>query len=315
MYTFLYKIYFSLRRIQKETTFNNWRNKLATKIIGYIEAYYNLYVVKQYRKHYSATYGVTKDKRKQKIIVSLTSYPGRISTTWIAVETLLRQSMKPDEIILWLAREQFPSMEDVPIELRNQQARGLTIRFCDDLKSHKKYFYVMQEYPDDIVILADDDIFYAKDLVKILWKFHQKTPEEIISMTAAKIYPHFDSNPSGWKKVGAKEHIEHSYVAQAYTGSGSLYPPGSISEKAFDKHAISTLCPSADDLWLKFFSLVNGTRTTEVYPFRFFEIMIYDTQKSSLWNINGPDGGANDRQWHALVKNYPEEFQQIEKLK
>ena len=65
MYTFLYKIYFSLRRIQKETTFNNWRNKLATKIIGYIEAYYNLYVVKQYRKHYSATYGVTKDKRKQ----------------------------------------------------------------------------------------------------------------------------------------------------------------------------------------------------------------------------------------------------------
>ena len=74
--------------------------------------------------------------------------------------------MKPDEIILWLAEEQFNGIDSLPKALLEQQKRGLTIRFCDDLRSHKKYYYTMQEYPRDIVILVDDDIVLSKRYYK-----------------------------------------------------------------------------------------------------------------------------------------------------
>lgn len=90
-----------------------------------------------YIKHPSDKIGITVKKREQKIIVSLTSFPKRIDTLWITIETLLRQSMKPDEIILWLAEEQFNGIDSLPKALLEQQKRGLTIRFCDDLRSHK----------------------------------------------------------------------------------------------------------------------------------------------------------------------------------
>ena len=52
--------------------------------------------------------GITKEKRFPKIIVSLTTYPGRIDIVHKTIITLLQQTMKPDEVILWLAEEQFP---------------------------------------------------------------------------------------------------------------------------------------------------------------------------------------------------------------
>mgnify|MGYP000808865909 FL=1 len=156
----MYKLYFWAKRVIKNEKNSVILHRLAEKIIGYIEAYYNLFVKKMYIKHPSDKIGITVKKREQKIIVSLTSFPKRIDTLWITVETLLRQSMKPDEIILWLAEEQFNGIDSLPKALLEQQKRGLTIRFCDDLRSHKKYYYTMQEYPRDIVILVDDDMFY-----------------------------------------------------------------------------------------------------------------------------------------------------------
>lgn len=314
MYTFLYSLYFHFKRVQRDSRDKSVRNRIATKLIGYIEAYYNLYVVKKWQKHPLKSVGVTSRKRKQKIIVSLTSYPKRISTVWIVIESLLQQTMKPDEIILWLAKEQFPSMESVPKELQRQQKRGLTIRFCKDLRSHKKYFYAMQEYPEDLIILVDDDTFYTKDLVAELYRLHVKEPQEIVCMTPAMIPSDFGAKPSSWRKAGSHEKIIHSYLAQPYTGQGTLYPPHSVSELAFDEEKVMKYCPYADDLWLKFFSLANCTRTTVLYPLRAIPVTIYGTGASSLWYINGPDGGKNDEQWKEMIKRYPDTFSEIRRL-
>ena len=227
MYSLLYKLYFALRRIQKKQE-KGFINRFSTFLIGYIEAYYNLYVVKQYRNHPSHEKGVTERKRDQKIVVSLTSFPARISVVWIAIETLLRQSMKPDEIILWLAREQFPEEKDLPVELLNQKERGLTIRFCDDLKSHKKYFYVMQEYSEDLIILTDDDLFYPSDTIATLIRLHEKNPEDICCITSQHIGDDWNTTPSMWRNPYITEKNEHSDKIQAYTGSGSLFPPNCL---------------------------------------------------------------------------------------
>lgn len=126
-----------------------------------------------------------KRKEKKRIIISLTSYPKRIGDVWITIETLLRQTVKPDMIILWLADTQFNGIESLPKKLIDLQKSGLTIRFCKDLKSHKKYFYTMQEYPEDLIILVDDDMFYPYDMIEKLLKLHYEYPQDICTMTAA----------------------------------------------------------------------------------------------------------------------------------
>ena len=55
-----------------------------------------------------------------RLIVSFTSYPERISTVNCVLNSLYAQTRKADEIILWLAKEQFPNREaDLPISLQD----------------------------------------------------------------------------------------------------------------------------------------------------------------------------------------------------
>ena len=76
MYSLLYKLYFALRRTQKKHMDDkDILYRFSTFLIGYIEAYYNLFVVKHFKNKPSTKKGVTEIKRDQKIIVSLTSFP------------------------------------------------------------------------------------------------------------------------------------------------------------------------------------------------------------------------------------------------
>lgn len=304
MYSLLYKLYFALKRVQKRHTDDkDVFYRFGTFLIGYIEAYYNLYVVKRFKNNPSSKMGTTKVKRDQKIIVSLTSYPERIGVVWIAIETLLRQSIKPDEIILWLAREQFPDENDLPRELLNQRERGLTIRFCDDLKSHKKYFYVMQEYPNELIVLADDDLFYPFDTIATLIKLHEKNPEDICCITAQNIGKDWNTLPSTWRNPYVFENNEHSDEIQVFTGSGSLFPPGCLYEDAFNKEKVKELCLTADDLWLTFMLHIKGKRITSLNKWRSFPVEIYGTSKDSLWHVNS-EKGMNDLQWIKMTEYY-----------
>lgn len=42
--------------------------------------------------------------------------------------------------------------------------------------------------------------------------------------------------------------LRQVFEAQPYTGQGTLYPPHSISEKAFQKEIVMEICPYVDDL-------------------------------------------------------------------
>src|ERR1035437_9916865 len=115
---------------------------------------------------------------KDRIIVSITSFPSRINRLWLVIETLLRQSQKPDKIILWLSLDQFPSLNSLPINLLNLLKRGLEIQLKeDDFRSHKKYYYAINEYRNDVIITVDDDVFYHKELIENLVNIYHKFPK------------------------------------------------------------------------------------------------------------------------------------------
>lgn len=297
MCTIVYVIYFSLKREEKRRREKGKKeSEFIRFLLGYCEWFYNIPYRRWMEKHPSNRYGLNKKNRSKRIIVSLTSYPKRIDTVWLTIETLMRQTVKPDKIILWLANSQFSGVESLPSELVKLQERGLTIRFCDDLRSHKKYYYVMQEFPEDLVILADDDMFYPYDTIKKLLAMWKKHPDDICTMAGQVMEPTFITKPSIWRNPYLYERFEHSSKIQAFTGSGSLYPPDSLNKMAFDSGKIMQFCPYADDLWLTYMAHKKGTRITVQSPWRAFPVTIYGTGEDSLYYVNA-EGGQNDVQW------------------
>ena len=254
-------------------------------------------------------YGVNPDSD---IVVSLTSFPGRISTVWITVQTLLHQTLKPQRIILWLAEDQFPNRKsDLPQSLLRLEQFGLEIRFCDNLFPHKKYYYSMKEYPAFKVITVDDDIFYPENLIEELQKLSKEFPDCIcctwaheITTIQRSIQPY-----KKWKQC-VMEGGHPSLKLIPIGCGGVLYPPYSVANTIFEKEDIKALCLRTDDLWLKSMAVIAGTKSVrwrKKTPI-FFSNM--NSQDSGLYHQNlGND--RNDESLSRIIGKYPEVEQAI----
>ena len=241
------------------------------------------------------------------VIISLTSYTARIDTVCLTVTTLLNQTVKPAMVILWLAEEQFPGREkDLPEKLKALTGKGLTIRFCDDLRPHKKYYYTMLEYPDHYVIKVDDDLFYPENLVEVLLRTSKQYPGEVVFTWGHEIVPDtegdvFSADKWQYTSGGTKP---SSLLIPTGVG-GVLYPPHCLHEEVFNKAAIRKLCLNADDLWLKAMALLNHTKAVRAdVPAKIF-FSILKTQKTGLYRSNALED-ENSAAWRRIMEAYPE---------
>ena len=252
-------------------------------------------------------YRLTSDK--QKVIVSFTSFPARIDKVWLVVECMLRQTRKPDKIVLWLSKEQFPTMESVPTRLRQQIARGLDIQLREaDLRSHKKYYYALKEYPEASFITIDDDVFYSTHTLEHLLTSAEQHQHCVIANTARQVT--FDNNGdqlpyTQWTEY-VPENSEEEYLFQIGIG-GVLYPPHSMLTEAADIQTAMQCCPNGDDIWLYAMCRLNNTRIVKSascdYP-----LPIYNNRAFSLSHTNLT--GGNDEQIEQLKQVCINRFKQ-----
>ena len=204
------------------------------------------------------------DASSRRLIVSLTSYPARISFVPKVVESLLAQSRPADDVVLYLSGDQFPGREtDLPEALRDIASAGrLRLRWVDgDLKPHKKYIYAFREYPEDIVVTVDDDVVYDRFLLKRLWETHLKYPEAVVASRTHLIVLDPDGQPlpcSSWliRTHGFKEGPSMQLFAIGI--GGILYDPKLFPPELYNEQAIRETCLLTDDLWLKFMELAAG---------------------------------------------------------
>ena len=119
-----------------------------------------------------------------KIIVSMTSYPGRITNVGIAIYLLLaQQTLPPHEIHLWLAIPQFPNKEaDLPTDLQTLlQIPKVKLHWLpENTYVHKRHEIFKIAAPEDCVFLIDDDVMYASNLIETVMSVHKKYPNCIV---------------------------------------------------------------------------------------------------------------------------------------
>jgi hypothetical protein len=259
------------------------------------------------KKQYSIAANKEIKNSLPKVIVTMTSFPARINQVWQVIETIFRQTQKPDKIILWLSEKQFPSKKHLPTILLSQIKRGLDIRFVEeDIKSHKKYFYSLKEFPKDYLITVDDDIFYRSKMIEDLISLSFKNKGSVIAQYVRLI--NFDNGKLEpyitWKQPYDLNEKDNLFFG---SGGGTLFPPGSMYPDVLKKELLKTLTPTADDIWLNAMCRLKKTKVLKTNYYSSL-LQVFNYKKNNLSSIN-IDLNQNDIQIEKTRKYYLDNYE------
>lgn len=230
------------------------------KHVPYIKPYKGLLCIdKDYINNEILNFKPKKKTIVKNMVLSMTSYPERMKDIHYAIFSILNQKIQPEKFILWLAKEEFPNGEnDVPQSVLQFKKFGLEIRFTDAIRSFKKIIPALKEYPNSILVSADDDIYYPKDWLNNLYKSYKKDATKIyaqrihkVEITNGEILPY-----SQWEKCVQTE--EPSYLNFPTSVGGILYPPNIFSSEATNIEIFKKLCPNQDDVWVWAMAILNN---------------------------------------------------------
>ena len=183
----------------------------------------------------------------ERVIVSMTSYPGRITNVGKAIYLLLsKQTRKPDEIHLWLAEPEFPNREkDLPQDLIElTKLYPININWVGaNVKSFKKLIPTLKKYwneKDLYVFTADDDIVYEYNMLEKFLAISEKLPEACVCFG---------------KFSGAL--CDQPVVK----GGATLYKVRFFTENVWTQLNETIINTNEDDWWYAFHFLITGKRS------------------------------------------------------
>lgn len=279
---------------------------------------YNLFgltIRKKHKDYYvdnriATSYGLNREEREEKIIVSLTTFPERIKKVHIVINQLLTQTVKPDKLILWLAESQFPNKEnDLPKNLLKLKDYGLTIAWCEDLRSYKKLIPTLRDCKNEIIITYDDDIYYEKDSIEKLFKAYLKDKKCIHTNRYSRLY----FKKGCWKLHKAKKlyfdlnsNKKPDYKNTIIGCGGVLYPPNSLCQEVLNVEKFKSLIPTQDDIWFWAMAVLNQTKINIVDGFTSDLITVEDTQEFGLCKQNSDKtaGMSGQKALEIVLKEY-----------
>jgi glycosyltransferase involved in cell wall biosynthesis len=242
----------------------------------------------------------------KKIIISLTTYSSRIHTVNKVVESLLKQTILVDKIILWLDEDEF-IMASLPVQLTDLLSDVFEIKFCQNFKSYKKIIPTLELYPEATIITFDDDINYPDNQVEKLLLAHFKNPIDIIANVArnitikgGKLQPYKTWSHTSQDQTGrARTHFLPIGVG------GVLYPQGSLSNEVMNAEQFLKLAPHGDDLWLKCMSLLNGRKVVPTGAgYDLLPRQIDGTKEIGLWQQVNKNTDSNFEQLTNICNAY-----------
>lgn len=188
------------------------------------------------------------------ITITLTSFPARINKVYQVIISLMLQSYPVGKIVLYLSKNQFSSVDEVPKSLKYLIPYGLKVVIVEsDLRSYKKYIYNKEYFIDNNFIIVDDDVLYHPDTVAFLIDNSKKHPGSICANRCVVMEP--NKKYKDWH-LATKGGVGN-YMA---TGcAGVYYPSGSLDDIAYDKACAWDNSPDGDDIWLKAAAIIAGT--------------------------------------------------------
>ena len=287
-----------LKKNKKESTAHYalrvlWR--IIKKIISYTS----------YVKYYLVRPKLKPGNNEPPITISFTTYPARVKWLPIVVGSIVRQKRRPDRIVLYLSKSQFSTLNKRVFKLISKQGVQIKLK-DDDLRSHKKYIYAMNEYSNDIIITIDDDIVYDKNMIDDLYQSYRRHPNAVSAKRVHRIKFTDDKEPKPYKEwdIATQEIIDKPSFQLVATGCGGiLYPPNCLDDRFIDVQTIKKTCLYADDLWLKIMELFNNTPVVLATSYRHKLEHVWNTECDGL-ALDNVGSRGNDVQLQNICEHY-----------
>lgn len=241
------------------------------------------------------------------MIISLTSYGRRVSSNvvYYTLVSLLRQSIQPSHIVLWLAEDEWNEYL-LPKKLLSLRAKGVEFCFCKDLRSFKKLIPSFQKFSNKNIMTVDDDIIYSKDTVKLVRENALKYPNDILCFNSYLPLTHngIPQQYDTWKEL-QKSCRDLLLFPIGY--GGTYYPAGTLNDELLNEGSYLKYCPKADDIWFWFCGMLNNTSKTLIkkssIDYSFDALYQYFHQGAALTHSNVYEH-ENDKQFLSLFENY-----------
>lgn len=231
------------------------------------------------------------------LVVTLTSIPSRLKAVAITVRSLLRQSVRPSKIILWLNKD---LKGRLPRELSCLESDLFHICYVQGTESHRKLVCSLAEYESAILVTCDDDLIYPKDWLERLVSFHESHPNDVVAHECRNIAIDDKGEVLPYAEWKATQPGLSLSTTLAIGYGGVLYPPGSLCPKVIERELYMALAPKADDLWFKAMSYLQGTRVRRTDCSKPKPVPIIRSQKQALGKTNIKKD-KNREQFAALV--------------
>ena len=204
------------------------------------------------------------------LLVSVTSYPARIGGIYEVLLSLLDQSYNITlyQCFLTLAKEEFNNgKKDLPLNVQKLINNGwIKLIWYHNIFSHKKLMPIIQKYPENDVLIVDDDIKRIHSFIDIFQKDHKLYPYDIICGNVAY---YFDKDIKlkrmrGFKNINSGEinpvpNIIFQTARPANGFGGVLYPKHTFSDKRFFNETLfMNISPTSDELWQYAFIIIEN---------------------------------------------------------
>ena len=268
---------------------------------------------------YDARVGILKSKNKskvkskaqfpKKVIVSLTTYPARIKIVQETIKTLKEQSVKPNKIILYLSEKEFPKKnKELPKSLMKLCDKRFEIHWIKKtLYSFQKLIPALKEYPNLVIVTADDDILYENNWLELLLNAYSENPNVIHCHRAHRIrYQGGKIKSYNLWKMSIRD--ESTLYNNFLTGVGGvLYPPNCLDKNITNSKEFLALCPKADDIWIWAMALKKHTKIHVIKNnIPAVKVIPGSQEQGGLFKVNTGKECYNDVQLRNVLKKYPE---------
>lgn len=237
------------------------------------------------------------------LILSLTSFPGRFETLHLTLKSLLLQSVRPDQIILWLYDKDIAQLPDSVKQLCGDVLSIQSV--AEDSRSYKKLMPALSAFPEAFHVTADDDIYYRPDWLATLVQGYAGDQREILCWRAH--YVQFDAQGEyqPYRSWQPKTEVRGPDNRLFFTsGGGVLFPPGALHSDATNWGKAKQLAPYADDLWWYWMARLNGCSIRRVGDNPKLIVWKASKKSESLWRFNKQADVGNDAQIQNLTSVY-----------
>lgn len=197
------------------------------------------------------------------IIVSMTSWKPRIDAVARAFKAVADQIKEDMDVhcVLVLCTEEFPEKEDeLPKELLDLPIEILWTE--RNTRSHKKLMPTMRKYPDNAIIVIDDDTCQVEGWLRTFIEDHAKYPNDIIFGQSTSVV-HIGLDGAICEARNGKCYEIPGTIAYtqkpASGAAGTLFPPHVFTrEEFYDEDLMMELSPTCDETWQWAFALMEG---------------------------------------------------------